>query len=414
MANTTPMGFVDRAWLRMDSAANPMVITAVLGFERDGGLPFSTFVDVVVARLAQQPRFRRRPQSRRRGDVWVDVDGFDPRAHVERLAADGPDDEALRTVVDRCLQQPLPRDQPLWRLTWVDRGAAGTAVVARIHHAVGDGVTLLQSLFDLAEHHDGGRPVGGVDIGALPGALVARLGRVGDDARALARLLALPLEPTTPLRPPLDGRKTIAWTPRLSLASLLSQAHAQQATLTDLVLAAFTAALVEEHRRVCGVSLSSARALLPVFAHGGAAHSGNRFGLVFLPVPVDVTDLGAAVRLVRDRLTALRQAPDTEVALLVLGGLGLLPRLWEQAGVALFTAKASFLCSSLPGPKGEVTLAGHRLTRLIVSAPVAGSIGLSVSVISHGDDVHIAVAADSALPHDPAALVRGLVQRLAG
>ena len=51
-----------------------------------------------------------------------------------------------------------------------------------------------------------------------------------------------------------------------------------------------------------------------------------------------------------------------------------LPRLAERAGVALFTAKASFLFSSLPGPKGEVTLGGHRLTRLIVSAPVAGSI----------------------------------------
>jgi len=59
-----------------------------------------------------------------------------------------------------------------------------------------------------------------------------------------------------------------------------------------------------------------------------------------------------------------------------------------------------------------VTLGGHRLTRLIVSAPVAGSIGLSVSVISDGDDLHIAVAAATALPHDPSALVAGLTARL--
>ena len=76
MVSTMPMGFIDRAWLRMDSAQNPMVITAVLGFEQDGGLPFSTFVDVVVARLALQARFRRRPRSRRRGDVWVELPGL--------------------------------------------------------------------------------------------------------------------------------------------------------------------------------------------------------------------------------------------------------------------------------------------------------------------------------------------------
>lgn len=79
--------------------ARPMVITAVLCFEHDGGLPFSTFVDVVVARLAQQARFRRRARSRRRGDVWVEVEGFDPRAHVERVDGIGADDEALRAVV---------------------------------------------------------------------------------------------------------------------------------------------------------------------------------------------------------------------------------------------------------------------------------------------------------------------------
>lgn len=94
MVSTMPMGFIDRAWLRMDSAQNPMVITAVLGFEQDGGLPFSTFVDVVVARLALQARFRRRPRSRRRGDVWVELPGFDARAHVERVDGVGADDEA--------------------------------------------------------------------------------------------------------------------------------------------------------------------------------------------------------------------------------------------------------------------------------------------------------------------------------
>jgi hypothetical protein len=238
----------------------------------------------------------------------------------------------------------------------------------------------------------------------VPRGLRQRLSRVDDDARALVRLLALPHEPASPLRPPLTGQKDIAWTPALPLAALQARAHAAQATLTDLVVAAFSMALEEEHRRCTGRPLPASRALVPVFVHGAAAHSGNRFGLVFLPLPT-FGGLDERTAVLRRTLPALKDAPDTEVALLVLGGMGLLPRLLERAGVALFTGKASTLFTSVPGARGAVTLAGHRLSRLVVSAPVAGTIGMSVSLLSHGDDVEVSVALDRGLPHDPRQIV---------
>ncbi|MBL8918227.1 MAG: DUF1298 domain-containing protein [Myxococcaceae bacterium] len=402
------LGFVDRAWLRMDSPHNPMVITAVLFFAE--GLPWEALVDV-VERLAKQPRFASRVVPA--GPLWAawePVERFEPLAHVERVTVP-PDEEALRVLVARVVSTPLPRTAPLWRMVVADRGAAGVALIVRVHHAVGDGVTLLRTLLDVAERHEGARAVAGTLLPEVPRALRQRLARVEDDARALVRLLALSHEPPSPLRPRLTGRKDLAWTPPLPLPALSSRAHARKATLTDLVMAAFSMALDEEHRRCTGQPLPSARALVPVFVHGAAANSGNHFGLVFLPLPQADT-LDERIAELSSTLPALKDAPDTEVALLVLGGLGLLPRLLERAGVALFTGKASLLFTSVPGARGTVTLGGHRLARLVVSAPVAGTIGMSVSLLSHGDDVEVSVALDRALPHDPRRIVTRLAELL--
>ncbi|MFO0651144.1 MAG: hypothetical protein U0326_33270 [Polyangiales bacterium] len=48
---------VDAAWLRMDAETNPMVITALLGF--DGAL-LGASLDALVARLCAHPRSRQR------------------------------------------------------------------------------------------------------------------------------------------------------------------------------------------------------------------------------------------------------------------------------------------------------------------------------------------------------------------
>ena len=87
MTARTRLGFVDRAWLRMDSPHNPMVITAVLFF--DDGFPWDAVVDV-VRRLARQPRFASRVvPAGPLWSAWEPVDGFDPLTHVER-ARGGP------------------------------------------------------------------------------------------------------------------------------------------------------------------------------------------------------------------------------------------------------------------------------------------------------------------------------------
>jgi diacylglycerol O-acyltransferase len=398
------MGFVDRAWLRMDDRTNPMVITGLLLFA--GGLPVEALRAVLRERLTH-PRFR--SVARAAGPLgawstWDLVPAFDPATRVVEVAL-GPDEDALRALVSGWMGVPLEPAAPRWRVVHVDRGAAGAAVVVQVHHAVGDGVTLVRTLLDVA---GGGaaRPVAGVEA-PRPTSLRAHAARAWGDLRALVRLLALPHEPGTSLRPPLSGRKRLAWTAPLSVEALQRRAHEGGVTLTDVVVGAFAGALADEHLRVTGAPLSSARALVPVFRHGGDAASVNRFGLVFLTLPLGGS-AQARVRSVHEELRALRAAPDTEVALGVLGALGLSPRPVERVGVALFTGKASVLITSVPGPRDRLTLGGREVTGVIVSAPVAGTVGMSASILSVGPEVRVSVATDAALPHDPGRLVRAI------
>lgn len=73
--------------------------------------------------------------------VFVDAGAFDVEPHVyaESLPPPG-DDAALDEVVSRIASRQLPRDRPLWQLTYVDGFADGrVALVFKLHHSIMDG-----------------------------------------------------------------------------------------------------------------------------------------------------------------------------------------------------------------------------------------------------------------------------------
>ena len=87
------------------------------------------------------------------GPGWVEDAGFDPARHVRlsRLPAPGGRGE-LALQVAELLAVPLDRDRPLWELHVLAGMADGSvAVLAKIHHALADGlraVVLGMALFD--------------------------------------------------------------------------------------------------------------------------------------------------------------------------------------------------------------------------------------------------------------------------
>jgi diacylglycerol O-acyltransferase len=147
---------VDRAWLRMDEPANLMQINGVLVLDQP--VAVDRIKTIIRRRLLPIPRFRQRVVTRQGGPPrWEEDPGFDIDRHVVAAALPEPgDDSALASMVGELMSTPLPADRPLWEFRLLQPYRGGCALVARIHHAIGDGVALMLVLLSLTDLEPGG------------------------------------------------------------------------------------------------------------------------------------------------------------------------------------------------------------------------------------------------------------------
>src|SRR3954454_2316238 len=105
--------------------------------------------DEIVRRLRERihliPRYAMRLDEAPLGianPVWVEDEHFDPERHVRRVSLPAPGGrEQLQELVGDLMSDRLDRSRPLWQLHVVEGLQGGrTALVARMHHALVDGV----------------------------------------------------------------------------------------------------------------------------------------------------------------------------------------------------------------------------------------------------------------------------------
>lgn len=419
MSEPTPhqaLSAIDGAWLRMDSETNPMVIHAVLVF--GGPIDQARLEATLRERLLPHARFRHRvvPSALPLGPPRWELDPhFDLANHLHRTALPAPGADAeLEALVGDLASSPLDHARPLWQIHHVVGYRGGSALVARVHHAVGDGVALVGLLLSLTDEGAGLSPevVGLVPEKAKGPFAIAR--QAAEQAMALGRILLLPAEPPSPLRGPLGIRKRMAWSGPLPLESLKRHARARTVKLNDLLLSAVAGAL---HHYVIahGGYARTFRALVPVYVQGHATEGdlGNHFGLVFVDLPSEIADPEQRILATKRVMDAVKSAPDALVALTVLSAMGMASEDIERLGIDIFTRKASLLVTNVPGPPVPLHFAGEPLDTLLVWAPVSGNVGLGVSILSYAGSVRLGVSADAGVVPAPREIVALFERELA-
>ncbi len=160
MGERRRLGVQDALWLEMDRPTNLMVVDTVVWTEKP--------VDWRrMRKVARQRLWDRYPAFRSvavRGDdggwYWEERDDARFEDHLTHVTLPDPgDDEALQEFVGSLRTVPLERDRPLWQMYLVDNYNGGSAVVTRSHHAIADGIRMVQlaiSLFDATAR--GGQP----------------------------------------------------------------------------------------------------------------------------------------------------------------------------------------------------------------------------------------------------------------
>lgn len=375
---------------------------------------------------------------------WEIDPDFDLDFHVRRTRASGSG--SLRDLLDFCqpiAMQSFDRDRPLWELWVVEGLAEGRAgLVMKLHHAISDGVGLVQMMGRLMEtwrvpdpartprplpplpepqyrgigerfldalgherRKQVGRALGVLD--ALRSGLPEAIRHPVDTARELSEAVASVgrmLQPVSePLSPLLRGRSLRLHLDAISipLARLKDAARKGGGTLND----AFVAGVVEGLRRYHahhGVAVKRLRTTMPINVRHGetAQRAGNQFVPARFEVPCDVEDPIERMHAIGELVRRQRSEPALPLVDEISSLLNRFPAAVSTQLLGGMLKGVDFVTSNVPGPQMDVYASGALIEQIYGFGPLSGA-ACNVTLFSYRGGCGIALNTDHAAVPDP-------------
>lgn len=423
---------VDATWYRLDEAGNTADIVALITF--NAPLDADHVREVVEARFACYRQFSQRVADPLGAGLphWEEAPDFAIADHIYRNRLEDGTKEELQAFVGEILTKELDRSRPLWQIHLVDNVGEGGAIVAKIHHCLGDGFALVGVLLTLSDYgpqpgrevaersesgvglHDAWHRVS--EVAHHPGVLVEHLRTGGKVARGVGELMLMPFDSESSLVRPLTGVRRAAWSHGIALERFKELAHTHGCTVNDVLLAGLAGALRHwmeaQGDRPDELSI---RAIVPVNLRPieeMGKELGNQFGLVFLDLPVGQCEGEQRLAAVHEAMQKLKESGQVLSSLVLLGALGVVPEVVEHFAADIFTRKGSLVVTNVPGPREKICVADKEVEHLMFWAPHAARLGLGVSLLSYASEVHIGVRADTGVMAAPQELVEAFEQEI--
>ena len=451
------MSRVDTAWLRMDNDVNLMMIVGVWLLQPK--LSYEAVCRRIEDKLLKYERFRQAVVRDATGAAsWVTDESFDIHHHVVReklVRGKGQSErEALQARVGELAMTPLDPARPLWQFHLIEDFEGGSAMIARLHHCIGDGIALIsvtmsitdggsdpparrrRDASDASDEGDGAdwltdavlKPLGGLSAKAagIAEASIARaLDAFADPQRGLADsidgartagkvvsdIAAMALmadDSPTLLKGKPNGTKRVAWGEPIGLDQVKWIGKALGCSINDVLLASVSGAIGDWLRdQGDDPAGKEIRAMVPVNLRPleDAWKLGNRFGLAPLVLPIGIANPVERVYAVRARMNALKTSYQPLLAFAVLAVAGQSPKPVQDMILGLFAKKATAVMTNVPGPAVPLTFCGSTLRQTMFWVPASGDIGVGVSILSYGGGVQFSLITDDALCPDPQAII---------
>jgi WS/DGAT/MGAT family acyltransferase len=354
----------------------------------------------------------------------------------------------------RLISIPLDPSRPLWQLVYLENYNQGSALIGRLHHCIADGIALMQVLLSLADETPDApwpqvppRPaeeeVESADIPPLHRLVYPAIKAVKEAGKAwratshymhegvdimltsrrrsaavrygikgtlaLGKLLFILPDTKTVFKQPCGVEKRVAWSKAIQLDEVRSVGQKMGGTINDILLSAVTGALRRYlEGRGDDVEGLDIRAIVPVNLRRPeeAGQLGNRFGLVFLSLPVGIRDPLKRLVTLRKRMDEIKDSPEAVVAIGILAGIGVTPVEVEHVIVSIFGMKGSAVMTNVPGPRKPLYLAGEQIDSFIFWVPTPANVGLGLSIFSYNGSVMIGFATDEGMVSDPGQIIQ--------
>jgi WS/DGAT/MGAT family acyltransferase len=451
------MSRVDTAWLRMDNDVNLMMIVGV--WLLTPAITLDALRERIQDKLLKYDRFLQKAVPDAMGAMWVSDETFDITRHVVRTTLQPEQGESERHALQRLCGElattPLDPARPLWQFHLIETYEGGSALVARIHHCIGDGIALISVMLSItdggsdppkrrrklpAEDDDPNAPdhdwLSDAVIKPLTDLTVKAIAMYGDGVGKSMDMLSHPGQPLlgglvmgkdmartgmkvvgdvaalavmaddspTLLKGKPNGKKMVAWSEPLSLEQVKTIGKGLGCTVNDVLLACVAGALgAHLQSRGQNPEGKEIRAMVPVNLRplDQAWQLGNRFGLAPLVLPVGIANPVERVYAVRRRMDELKGSYQPLLAFAVLSVSGLFIKPVQDAVLGLFAKKATAVMTNVPGPAVPLKFCGSTLRQNMFWVPASGDIGVGVSILSYGGGVQFGLITDQQLCPDP-------------
>jgi diacylglycerol O-acyltransferase / wax synthase len=389
--------------------------------DRDGRVRIETIRRHIEPRLV--PRFRQllyRPQRGLGWPLWVDAPSFDLADHLRVHPLAPPGDQAqLLAACAELYRRRLDPSRPLWE-AWLLPGLPQQQVglFLRAHHTLADGVAgvaAFGALLDLTA--DPPTPVAppwtppplptagellrdnlrrrlrGLGRGLSGLAHPSRTLRQARRAWSAWREAFAERAPRTSLNRPIGAdRRLVVVRGRLEAARQV--AHAHQATVNDVVLAAVAGGL---RRLLAGrgepVEGLVLRVMVPISLHReqpGQAR-GNQDAIMLVPLPLGEPDPVRRLDLIAAETAARKQQARPQMGSGIFRFVAV-QRVWYR--FLAHQRSVNLTVTNVPGPPLPLYLAGARLLELFPVVSPMGNVTLAVAVFSYAGQLNLTAVAD--------------------
>ena len=443
------ISFADFAWLRMDDPNNLMVITGLMTF--DAPLDYERFKATVERSFLRFRRFRQRialPLLPFMRPFWEDDPDFKLESHLIRVQLPAPGgQQELQDLISMLMSTELDYSRPLWEFYLVENYGRGGALVSRLHHSIADGIALMQVLLSLTEtdaNPSGSSQTRGVaGLGEpSPGEAIQtrnanvlnsdnpwnsrkiyeegmmmlsdpsharyRARQAIDLATTVGKLVFRWPDPATVFKGPLGIEKRAAWSEPLPLEEVKFIRKAFHCTVNDVLLTAVAGALGRyvEARGEAAKDLSI-HSFIPVNLRPVELDEelGNKFGLVFLSLPIGIADPIERLRRVKKNMDELKASSEPIATFGIINLLGAVPPRLQELAVDFFDTKGTTVMTNVPGTQTQLYLAGAPINTVMAWVPQTGRIAFGVSIISYNGKVWLGIATDKGLVPDPETII---------
>eukprot|EP00127_Corallochytrium_limacisporum_P006452 Clim_evm42s227 gene=Clim_evmTU42s227 len=400
-------------------------VNGVLYFEK---LPeYEKLCEMLEARALYYKRLRSR--------LGYDKDGNPHWRPVEVKIADHVNQLVVKSDAKRLEEQnrlllaPFEDmdNRPPWDCWMIENAGEGpSAVLFRFHHAIGDGISLLQVFMNMATDESGEK----IDIPTFSRATKAGPGNTGGwlmtsylsaasrVAGALVKIAAVPV--TSPDSPTVfkhlnesnwhfTGKRQLVEADSVSLAKIKAVKNKHSCTVNDVMSAvlAGTVRKFMEKRKDPELEKGDKLKVRCVVPYAFPRKTGsdetdvlhNKWCFISLDLPVHLESPVERIRACKQILDAIKASPEAYLQLKINEGAGrILPFNMTAQTARDLMLKHTFCFTNVPGPSETVYLCGTPVDNVTVQ--VANSVH-QVDVLSYNGKVNFNVVLDNAEIENP-------------